>query len=196
MRIFVFLFSFALPFLAGDAYAAEELSKLDVASVRIGMTADRATEALAKHFNVPKSKVKTVETKLRSGAKDMSVVFDDGKTKCEAGLGEDPATHKLVVTSVMYTIPDTPENRESMKTAATQKYGEVSLSAGGNGYDVRWCANPANAADSLCASEEMVLLRLTSSRISLFLNDVNRGQRAEDLHREADLKSKATKPRL
>lgn len=203
MRILTISSLFALSLAPAPAAAAEGLSRLDVAGVRLGMTADQAGKALAKNFGVPASQVKKELIKRRDGTSYETIVFDDGKTKCQAVLREDPSTHEPVVKSVGYAIPDTPDNREAMKAAAVKKYGSPSSTPGRNGYDVKWCADPANAGPrplpdgaQICKGEEMVSLLLNSEKILFSLGDVNRHRRAQAVRDDAVRRSNAATPKL
>lgn len=187
-----------LVFGASATPAAERLSKLDIAGVRIGMTKDQAAQTLAKHFEVPRARIDDVENFEYHG-----LVFDDGKTKVQVELANDPATNKPAVTTVQYAVPATQENLESMKAAALQKYGEPSSAPGTNGYDVKWCADRASAGSTSkpesaqnCNGEEKISLSINSRKILLFLIDSNRRSEAKALEEDAVRRSQSTKPKL
>lgn len=125
-----------------------DASQFDVAGVKIGMTMEQATSALARHFNISTDQL-LLDNKLINPVSQKEEVMsfgfklDDG-TSVWATLApgmQAPDLSALVVVEVNYYIANQSENRDAMLKAAIEKYGRNS-NAEENAHPPLWCAHP------------------------------------------------------
>jgi hypothetical protein len=142
-----------------------DVSKFDIAGVKLGMTYEEAKKAVAKHYGVSVSEVRDSDAVRNvshplTGAEYSRSAFWLAKNNTTLWvhfifrLPEDK-TRPTTVESVKYEVP---RNREAeLKETAIKKYGQPNSVHAYSGH-ARWCEVPGKSNSGTCASGNSMAL--------------------------------------
>lgn len=130
--VFMSSLSFAVP----PNWRSVDVLPLDVASVKIGMSYDEASSAVAKHFKLSLSEIKLMKdstqqtySSITRSNQPSNMRYRKGETSIEVSFSLRVPVDKsnsVAVSRVYYSIPNTRENVDALKEAAIAKYGQPS----------------------------------------------------------------------
>ena len=120
-----------------------DVSKFDVAGVKLGMSKDEAIAAIKDKF----------------GFQDGDIEYKESDTKNTAELTVKDEVHNIFIRFnrninesgelgaywINYTLPSSKENASALNAAAQEKYGEPTQD---DGTKMSWCANPIIEKDA------------------------------------------------
>ena len=121
-----------------------DVSKFDVAGVKLGMSKDEAIAAIKDKF----------------GFQDGDIKYKESDTKNTAELTVKDEVHNIFIRFnrninesgelgaywINYTLPSSKENASALNAAAQEKYGEPTQD---DGTKMSWCANPIIEKDAI-----------------------------------------------
>lgn len=162
----------SIPAMAMAAANAVDVEPFDVAGVKLGMTPQAASSAIAARLQIPPRAV-TFDPSPQQNPVTQSrepkyfTVKTPGVSVIvhfEPRVPHDP-NNKMVVSMVIYEQAWTPDNVSAMKQAATEKYGAPSN--GVNGVSYQWCQRPDRNPGMGCSGFQGPKLELSGTKLQL-----------------------------
>lgn len=156
--IFVFFCAISIAAVANAAEVAKSVdaSQFDVAGVRLGMTRDEAIRAVMTTLQVDSKAIELdkfppVNPVTKSKEPRYFLVENELSELTVRFSPKIPADkdNPMVVAQVIYKMKWSPDNAQSMRDAALNKYGQPSN--GTVGSDLHWCLKPSKNMGEGCA---------------------------------------------
>lgn len=145
---------------------------LDIAGVKTGMSIDQAKSALATHFGVPASQLKTDPYPNKhpvTGTKVPSyITYEKSNEKVLVHFEprfSDDSSNIAAVSQILYELPWTKENEQAIAKAAITKYG--SPSNGENGVTLQWCEKPSTNPGMGCNIGNQATLSVSGTKVQI-----------------------------
>lgn len=154
-----------------DAPRSVDARDFDIASVKSGMDYNQALAAVASHFKVPASQIKSWKRQnvVTGDMQPATLSYKkDGVSLTVHFEGRVPVDkqHPVVVSQINYEIPWSMENKESMAKAALAKYGKPSNYPADIPF--QWCAHPSPNTGIGCSNgPDQAVLNYSNVQISL-----------------------------
>ncbi|MFD1259962.1 hypothetical protein [Entomomonas asaccharolytica] len=133
-----------------------DVTKLDVAGVKLGMTMDQAVKAITSNLGISQSRIKfqsttSFNTESQKKIKKITGKIEITNFKVSTANGNyivsflpnvlNGNNKQMVVVSVGYSMPRNSDNIKTISNSMVQKYGQPSAQVGGL---IFWCLSPEN----------------------------------------------------
>ena len=171
-RFLVFLSALIVFDFAIAAPRSVDAEKFDVAGVKLGMTPEEAASALVKTLGVSRKRIefkKALQANPITKRKEIGILILDAD-KASLKVYFEPnvpfnARRKLSANLIIYEQEWTPDNVESMKQAALQKYGEPSNGTVPVVWE--WCTEPSENVGLGCSGFHGAVLKFSQTDLRL-----------------------------
>lgn len=151
-----------------------EAEKLDVAGIKTGMSKTEAVSAITKKLKIDKKAVQfekdSTLNQVTNTKEPKYFTVKDGLSTVTVNFEPNVPPDKkrpMVVSTVIYEQPWTPDNVSTMNKAALEKYGQPSN--GTLGAVWQWCISPSDNPGLGCSDykNKGAVLELSGSRLEL-----------------------------
>lgn len=191
---FLLSVALALPVTAAESIRPVDPSAFDIAGVKLGMSLEEAIEVAAKNVGVNKkdvkrttlvanpvtSKIEVTKFQILTNTSNLIVDLIPRVPKDDA--------RPTAVSNIFYSMPNTPENRNAIRQAAKEKYGQPSNGSATSIWE--WCEAPGRYLGESCTSLEGAKMRLQENNLFLYDN------KYKNAYEEFERALKSGKPRF
>jgi len=143
--ILMFSFVHAAP----PNWRSVDVTPLDVASVKLGMSYDQAFAAITNHFQLSSNEIKQVKystiysySRITKNQQPSSIKYTKDGTMLEVSFSVRIPVNQsnpVAVSRIHYGIPNTKENAAMLKESSLSKYGQPSDNR--RQANLMWCAD-------------------------------------------------------
>lgn len=143
--ILMFSFVHAAP----PNWRSVDVTPLDVASVKLGMSYDEAFAAITKHFQLSSNEIKRVKdstiysySRITKSQQPSNIKYTKDSTMLEVSFSVRIPVNQsnpVAVSRIHYGIPNTKENAAMLKESSLSKYGQPSDNR--RQANLMWCAH-------------------------------------------------------